>query len=103
MISQTNLARRSDLPTSHEAGQKVNVSKNCQLFAEAVGTLGTATAKEVEQFWKNAGYGDAETVRKRQRDAVRRGLVRIAGQRPCKVTGHKASVYEPDPNSVKAE
>jgi hypothetical protein len=89
-------ARRSDPETSHEAAAKVNRTELQAMFASAVGDLQRATAAEVRQYWIGSGLNAerAESVRKRAKEAIRAGLVRICGRRRCGVTGNNAQVYE---------
>lgn len=94
--SHVSLARTSDPETSKEAARAVNVNDNCRLFVKALNALGSATAREVERYWLDTGMPncEADTVRKRQRDVVVKGVARIIAHRTCKVTGKTVGVYE---------
>jgi hypothetical protein len=93
--SQT-LARASDPETSVAAADRV-VPKLYGLRAKFVEGVcacgGQATAKEAA----NAVSDNPEvvdSVRKRARECVERGFVRVVGQRACSISKQVASIYE---------
>lgn len=89
-------ARLSDPETSQEsaAATELRCSHLRAKFVEGCRKRGgSATAKE-------AGYAItanpelAESIRKRARECVELGVVRVAGKRQCAISGNASQVYE---------
>ncbi len=89
-------ARRTDPETSQESADatELRCSHLRAKFVEGCRKRGgSATAKE-------AGYAItanpelAESIRKRARECVELGVVRIAGKRQCAISGNASQVYE---------
>jgi len=89
-------ARQSDPETSQESADatELRCSHLRAKFVEGCRKRGgSATAKE-------AGYAIttnpelADSIRKRARECVELGVVRIAGKRQCTISGNASQVYE---------
>lgn len=90
------LHRTSDPETSVEAAAGIvpKLNNRCRQFLEALKALGQATAKEAGMHACPDDYAQCETVRRRSSDLQRMGVIVIVGQRVCRISGKKASVYE---------
>ena len=91
------IARESDPETSHAGAAHVRPKLvGLRLaFVETLRSLGRATANEVAAAAVGAGLVlNAESLRKRARELVDLGLIRVVGSRPCSVTGCAADVFE---------
>lgn len=90
------LARSNDPQTSVAAAGRIapKAAGYRAMFVEGCRRCGgRATAKEAA----NTVSEDPEivdTVRKRAKECVDRGFVRVVGKRACEITGQPASVYE---------
>jgi hypothetical protein len=91
------IARESDPETSHAGASHVR-PKLVGLraaFHDVLQVLGKATANEVAAAAVGTGLvTNSESVRKRARELVDLGLIRVVGSRPCSVTGCAADVFE---------
>lgn len=89
-------ARPSDPITSQIAAAdlETRLSGLRAKFVAGVAKLGTATAKEAAKAvgGENAEY--IESIRKRAKECVELGVVRIAGKRQCAISGNASQVYE---------
>lgn len=90
------LHRTSDPQTSIEAAHDImpRLGQRCQQFLAALRSLGQATAKEAGMHACPDDYAQCETVRRRSSDLQRMGVIVIVGQRVCRISGKKATVYE---------
>ena len=86
------MSRRDDPETSKIAAEKVDANKLQLVFVRRLSRLGRpSTANEIAV----GGHGVVEeSVRKRADECLRKGLVRVAGQRRCSVTGSMARTFE---------
>jgi hypothetical protein len=87
-------ARQSDPETSHVGATSID-SKLVglrRIFVDTCRRIGGGTAKEIERACELDGQ--SESVRKRAKECLDRGFVRIREARKCRVTGNLASVYE---------
>jgi hypothetical protein len=95
------IARATDPRPSHVAAEQVRCGLS-QTQALFVGTLRAAshpmTSAEIAAaaIPVSEPYATCrrETIRKRASELVKRGWIRIVGERSCSVTGNAASLYE---------
>lgn len=89
------LHRATDPNTSREAAADVAPKRGVlqQRFVEAVRELGEATASEAASLAVQHHGGLCESVRKRATEALRLGLVEVAGERPCAISGKPCTTY----------
>ena len=94
LYDNPQLSRRTDKPTSHEAGDGVRHKLN-QLQQRCLDALGPweSTAMEVAMICVSSHGGMAESYRKRFHELVRDGLIEELPPRECSVTGKNATVY----------
>lgn len=95
LFDNPQLSRRTDKPTSHEAGDgvrhKLGLLKQRCLFILNVHSL---TAMEVSKRAADYYGGLADSYRKRFHEMVRDGLIEELPPRECSVTGKNATVYK---------
>jgi len=96
------IARATDPRPSHVAAEQVRCGLS-QTQALFVGTLRAASHPMTSAEIAVAAFPDLsephvmckrETLRKRASELVKRGWIRIVGERSCSVTGNAASLYE---------
>lgn len=83
---RTELARRTDPITSHEAAAIVRVSPAERAFLEALSALGAGTAYDVADA---AEYPNSETIRKRAGGLKAKGLIVVDGYGEHPQTGNR--------------
>lgn len=99
------LARRTDPATSHQASKKTvaELGGYHLIFYNALQKIGhEATAQEVAaaavpldgSMPVAAGFSKRESIRKRAKELVSRGVISVTGSRICRVTGNESSTYE---------
>lgn len=76
---------QADLPRSHFLFMCVLREAVAPLTANEVGDIAAKTYTEVR----------AETIRKRARELEVDGLIKVAGERKCNITGYMALTYWP--------
>lgn len=89
-------ARASDPATSHEAAALVRsrlAGLRAQFVEGVVKCGGTATANEAAAAIEENPMA-RESIRKRAKECLDRGAVRIVGTRECKISGGNCRVYE---------
>lgn len=92
---ESELARASDPVTSHLSAV-VTTSKITLLrleFLRALKAIGPATANEVAAHASD-DFSHRESIRKRARELVDSGFIRVVDKRKCRATGSVAQVYE---------
>jgi hypothetical protein len=96
------IARETDPNPSHVAAAQVRCGLS-QMQATFVGILRASTNPMTAAEVAAAAFPDLdephamckrETLRKRASELVKRGWIRIVGERACAVNGNVASVYE---------
>ena len=97
------LSRRTDPPTSKNAEARVDLVGNYKLFFDALSKAKyPMTAQEVAadaiEIDGSIPVGSAlakrESIRKRAKELVDRGVIRVNGSRVCQVTGNESTTYE---------
>ena len=93
----SHLHRTCDPQTSAEAAEALPLGE-CQAIAlRAARQLcrdhGNATANEIGRLGSLMSDHNAETIRKRVHELVRRGELRCVGTRRCTITGSKTKAY----------
>jgi hypothetical protein len=92
MNQKTLFARSTDPATSHKSAAEIEPK---------IGTLHAAFVKRVAAWFNRTGtwptanevaQGD-ESLRKRARECVRKGLLKVGPARTCSVTGKSAQTY----------
>lgn len=96
---EPKLARDTDKATSHAAAAetipKLNrIQSLCLQSVELSDPRRPLTANEIAANAVQYFGGMAETYRKRVHELVRAGLLREVGERVCRVTGKRGTVYE---------
>jgi hypothetical protein len=88
-------ARATDPETSHLGAMSIEskLSGLRRKFAETCRRIGGGTAQEIAAEACDCPR-EAESIRKRAKECVDLGLVKITHLRKCKVTGSLAMVYE---------
>lgn len=94
--AEKQLARQCDPSTSRKAASeiKAKLPNRFEQFLTGLRALGQATSNEVAEHVAPGNFGLFGSVRRRASDALARGMIRVVGKRPCKVTGKEANVYE---------
>ena len=90
------ISRQSDPATSQLAASEIQGSLGTlqTRLLEAVASLSEPTANEAAQAAVELHGGMAESYRKRMKELVRQGLVEVAGERQCWITGKTAQTYK---------
>lgn len=89
--------RKSDPATSVEAAGKVApkiVGHEAKFVAVLRKSTIPLTVQEISEVAYPTNRVKRETIRKRANGLIKKGLIRIAGQRKCTLTGNNATTYE---------
>jgi hypothetical protein len=89
--------RRSDPATSAEAAEKIApkvIGHEAKFVAVLRKSTIPLTAQEIAEVAFPNDRVKRETIRKRANGLIKKGFVRIAGQRKCTLTGNNATTYE---------
>lgn len=92
------MSRRTDPATSKQGAKHIATKRGslCALFVDALRkNLRPMTAAEAAIFALPVSKPSRlESLRKRAKELVAAGLIRVAGSRKCRVTGKMAQAYE---------
>jgi CO dehydrogenase nickel-insertion accessory protein CooC1 len=98
-----NRARSSDPETSKQAAADIAVVLNKleKDFLEALKELTEATSNEVAAKVSGDNFARRNSIRRRASDLMAKRLIEAVGNRVCKVSGKKATVYRKCYESAK--